>query len=81
MFEINIAKVKKDITTTERLIKKSEIKYLDTIKALKMEIQENKELGNCIIANQPWIEYALVDKRAMEKLKKHKEKLLNIINK
>lgn len=80
---INTEKVKRlysDIKETERLLEKAEKSYNDTIICLKMEIEENKELGNDITANKSWIEYALKDKARFEELKAHKQKLINMMN-
>jgi FtsZ-binding cell division protein ZapB len=78
----NTEKVKRlysSIKETERLLEKAEKKYNDTIICLKMEIEENKELGNDITANKGWIDYALQDKARFEELKAHKQKLIKMI--
>lgn len=79
----NTEKVKRlysEIKDTERLLEKAEKKYNDTIICLKMEIEENKELGNDITTNKCWIDYALQDKARFEELKAHKEKLINMMD-
>lgn len=64
---------------TERLLEKAEKKYKDTITCLKMEIAENKELGNSITANKSWIDYANQDKKRVDELKNHIGKLHNML--
>lgn len=60
---------------TERMLEKAKKKYNDTIICLKMEIAENKELGNPITANKGWIDYANQDKARVKELERHMEKL------
>ena len=67
------------INETSRLLRKAEKKYNDTIICLKMEIAENKELGNSITANKGWVEYANQDKQRVKELKNHMEKLSNML--
>lgn len=67
------------INETEILLEKATKKYNDTITCLKMDIAENKEFGNDIKANLPWVEYANKDKARVNELKAHLNKLSNML--
>jgi len=67
------------IKETEGLLSKATKKYNDTITCLKMDIAENKELGNTIKANMPWVVYANTDKARVNELKAHLNKLNNML--
>jgi chromosome segregation ATPase len=65
---------------SKNLLDKATIKYNNSITALKMEIAENKELGNDITANKAWIDYCNKDKERVKELKNHIAKLERLIN-
>jgi FtsZ-binding cell division protein ZapB len=72
-------RLKSAIKETEELLSKATKKYNDTITCLKMEIEENKELGNDISANKCWIDYCNQDKARVNQLKSHLNKLNNML--
>ena len=68
------------IAETNHLLDKANKKYTDTITCLKMEIAENKEIGNDITANRSWIDYANKDKIRVKELEQHIVKLENMLS-
>lgn len=60
-----------EINETHILLVKAKEKYANSIKCLKMEIAENKELGNDISANLGWVGYCNEDKMRVRDLEKH----------
>ena len=74
-------RVQGEIVDTDLLLVKALKKYNDTITCLKMDIEENKELGNDKTANRAWVDYALQDKARVKQLRTHKQKLENMLNK
>lgn len=72
-------RINSEIIETKKLLDKAIKKYNDTITCLKMDIAENKELGNDISANMDWVRYANQDKARVNELNAHLNKLYNML--
>lgn len=68
-------RINQAIRETESLLNKATKKYNDSVICLKMEVAENKELGNSLEANFDWVKYCNEDKARVEYYKNHIEKL------
>lgn len=61
-------------------LEKATKKYRDSIICLKMDIEENKELGNPKTANRAWVDHCNQDKAEINRLRAHIERLCNMLN-
>ncbi|HEY5588861.1 MAG TPA: hypothetical protein VIK86_07900 [Candidatus Paceibacterota bacterium] len=75
-----VKRVNESIIETNKLIAKKSIEYKNSITVLKMEIEENKELGNSRQANKLKVNSCNEIKKRLEELQEHKQKLLNMLS-
>ncbi len=68
-------RIKQAMLETHDQLVKARKRYNDTIKCLKMEIAENKKLGNDLSANKAWVDYANQDKARVRELEAHMQRL------
>lgn len=67
------------LESNERLNKYTKL-YNDSIKSLKIEIEENKELGNPVSANMCKVNRTNEYKTRVKELKDHMQNLNNMLN-
>lgn len=69
-----------EINETHILLAKAKESYENKIECLKMEIAENKELGNKVSANLAWVKYCNEGKMKVKGLERHLIKLNGMLN-
>ena len=74
-----IKRAKQTILDTYKLLNKAIKNYEDSIESLKMEVEENKTLGNPASCNKLAAKRANECKARIQELKKHLTKLENMV--